>query len=83
MTVEAPMSSSAAAAAARVHGVVAADRQDGDLRAEPSLDEAHVAEEVGVAGVVDRRAVLELDDPAPAPEVARHLARIGRERGAA
>ena len=79
MTFEAPIISSARPASSRAHRVVPADRQDGDLRLEALADEAHVAEEVGVAGVVHGRAVLELDDPAPAAEVARDLVRARAE----
>jgi hypothetical protein len=45
----------------RVHRVVAADRQEGDLRPVEARDQLHVAEHVGVAGHVDARAVLELE----------------------
>ena len=46
---------------ARAHGVVIADRQHGNLRRIELADDRHVAEHVGVAGVVDLHAVGEFD----------------------
>src|SRR4051794_14320299 len=45
---------------ARAHRVQATDGQEGDIRPVQLADEAHVAEDVRVAGVVDAKPVLEL-----------------------
>ena len=47
-----------------VHGVVSARGQQGDVDAEELAPEGHVAEDAGVAGVVGRQAVGQLDDVA-------------------
>ena len=55
-----PSSSSASAASSRIHGVVAADRQDRDVgRVEAADDGLHVAEHARVAGEVELRPVLD------------------------
>jgi hypothetical protein len=54
------------------HGVVPADGQHADGGA-PIADQGHVTEQVRVAGVVDLRPVLELDEPAPAADLAGDL----------
>jgi len=46
----------------RAHGEVVADREDGHLRSVDAADQLHVAEDVGVAGEVEGRTVLEGDD---------------------
>ena len=51
----------------RCHGVhreVPADGQDGEVRPVQLADEGHVAEGLGVTGVIDAIAVLELDNEA-------------------
>ena len=48
----------------RVHREMAADADESEIRFVEATDERHVAEHVGVAGVVDLEAVLELDDVA-------------------
>ena len=54
---------------------MAADREDGDGWRPSVLHQRHVAEEVGVAGVVHARAVLEFEEPAPAADLPRGLGR--------
>ncbi len=46
----------------RPHRVVVADRQDGDVRLVDPPDQLHVAEDARVAGEVELRPVLHLDD---------------------
>src|SRR5438105_5891195 len=54
------------------HGEVTTDRQHRDGRT-PRPHERHIAEEVGVARVVDPSTVFELDQPAPAADLACRL----------
>src|SRR5262249_47863674 len=47
-----------------IHGVVAAYREDRDVRLVEPANELHVTEDAGVAGEVELRPVLDLDDDA-------------------
>ena len=49
---------------ARSHGEVIADGQHDDFGSVKIADDRHIAEDIGVAGMVDLNAVLELDDVA-------------------
>ena len=60
---------------ARTHREVAADRQERDVGPVQLADQPHVAEHVGVAGVIEAEAVLDLDHEAGRlAEVERRLA---------
>src|SRR5205823_12898032 len=62
----------------RSHGVLPADRQHRDGRS-PGSHERHVAEQVRVARVIDPGAVLELDQPTPATDLASRLRAIASD----
>ena len=65
----------------RRHGVVIADRQHGDLRRIELADDLHIAENIGVAGVVDSHSVLELHHEATSFAAVDHLIAVGNPAG--
>ena len=62
----------------RVHRVVAADRENRDVRRVEPLDQLHVAEDVRVAREVDLRAVLDLEHEADGLAEVDHVVVVDR-----